>query len=35
VYAKQFPAGPPAHPNCRCNITVEVDADTEDAGAFD
>ena len=35
VYAKQFPAGPPAHPNCRCNITVEVDADTEDVGAFD
>ena len=32
TYVKQFGDGPPAHPNCRCRITVEVSADnTEDA----
>jgi len=32
TYRKQWADGPPAHPNCRCRITVEVSADnTEDA----
>jgi hypothetical protein len=32
TYRKQWGDGPPAHPNCRCRITVEVSADnTEDA----
>jgi hypothetical protein len=32
TYRKQFSDGPPAHPNCRCRIGVEVSADnTEEA----
>ena len=32
TYRKQWADGPPAHPNCRCRITVEVSADnTEEA----
>jgi len=35
IYAKQFSEGPPAHPNCRCRIGVEVSGVTSDVGEFD
>ena len=35
IYAVQFKSGPPAHPNCRCRIGVEVSGITSDVGEFD
>ena len=35
VYAIAFKEGPPAHPNCRCRIGVEVEGVTSDVGEFD
>ena len=32
TYKKKFPDGPPAHPNCRCRIGVEVKADNTEEG---
>ncbi|WP_461249322.1 phage minor head protein, partial [Streptococcus uberis] len=32
TYRKQYSAGPPAHPNCRCDIGVEVKQAEDEAG---
>ena len=35
TYKKKFNDGPPAHPNCRCRIGVEVKADNTEEGRGD